>query len=297
MQHVAVTCGMLQCVAVFGSVLQCAVVCRSALHSVQVCCSVLQCVAVRYSVLQCVAMSTLAVRSVAVGQTLASSNTSTEGGFGFSVGLGLWFMSRLNQSWESPKHSSSAIFSHPLQWEWKTAPWEFHKHYYTISFWAIKKQSSFIRVMEHTRFLLSTRNSSTRKLFSCGLKDVVLQMHYKEALLRDAQSEKVGLGALVAPACLFHPWARGCKARDAQSVLSQMHCKEALLWHAQRDSVSLGALVAAALVFFETTHSKTRYHALFSDVHPFHCSACHFTAPIVFTTKNRLPGGCRPCMS
>ena len=83
--------------------------------------------------------------------------------------------------------------------------------------------------MEHTRFLLSTRNSSTRKLFSCGIEDVLLQMHYKEALLRDTQGEKVALGAPVAPACPFHPWARGCKARDAQSVLSQMHCKEALL--------------------------------------------------------------------
>ena len=83
--------------------------------------------------------------------------------------------------------------------------------------------------MEHTRFPLSNRNSSTRKLISCGIEDVLLQMHYKEALLRDAQSEKVALGALVAPACLIHPWARGCKARDAQSVLSQMHCKEALL--------------------------------------------------------------------
>jgi len=83
--------------------------------------------------------------------------------------------------------------------------------------------------MEHTRFLLSTRNSSTRKPFSCGIEDVLLQIHYIEVLLRDAQSEKVALGALVAPACLFHPWARGCKARDAQSVLSQLHCKEALL--------------------------------------------------------------------
>ena len=83
--------------------------------------------------------------------------------------------------------------------------------------------------MEHTLFLLSNRNSSTRKLFSCGIEDVLLQMHYKEALLRDTQSEKVALGALVAPACLFQPWAIGCKARGAQSVLSQLHCKEALL--------------------------------------------------------------------
>jgi len=64
----------------------------------------------------------------------------------------------------------------------------------------------------------------------------------------------------------------------------------------RRKSVSLGALVAAAFVFLETTHSKTRRDDLFSYLHFFHCSACHFTAKFVFTTKKKK-GGCRPWLS
>ena len=77
--------------------------------------------------------------------------------------------------------------------------------------------------MEHARLLFPTRKRSTRKLLPCGTESVMSQLYCQEEFLRDAQ--RVSLGALVAPACLFLKTTHSKTKYDAlSSYLPFFHC-------------------------------------------------------------------------
>ena len=77
--------------------------------------------------------------------------------------------------------------------------------------------------MEYARLLVPTTNIPPRKLRPCGIESVMSQLYCKEEFLRDEQ--RVSLGALVAPACLFLKTTHSNTKHDALfSYLPFFHC-------------------------------------------------------------------------